>query len=122
MELVIYFYAYDKKQDKTIHGIKPNPGLARKTIQNTPVQQQYIFSNTDMLVSGICFFQYMIFLILRIHFLRSLNINNIIDILCFLYFNYCIYRNVIPHNLNWLLRMEVAKWTFAVWFHAPAWR
>ena len=31
---------------------------------------------------------------------------------------YCIYRNVIPQNLNSLLRLVVAKWTFAVWFHA----
>ena len=32
--------------------------------------------------------------------------------------NYCIYKNVIPQNLNSLLRLVVAKWTFAVWFHA----
>ena len=31
---------------------------------------------------------------------------------------YCIYRNVIPQNLNSLLRLVVAKWTFAVWFNA----
>ena len=30
----------------------------------------------------------------------------------------CFYRNVIPQNLNSLLRLVVAKWTFAVWFHA----
>ena len=29
------------------------------------------------------------------------------------------YRNVKPQNLNSLLRLVVAKWTFAVWFHAP---
>ena len=29
-----------------------------------------------------------------------------------------LYRNVIPQNLNSLLRLVVAKWTFAVWFHA----
>ena len=41
-------------------------------------------------------------------------------IFCVKYFipHYCIYRNVIPQNLNSLLRLVVAKWTFAVWFHA----
>ena len=27
---------------------------------------------------------------------------------------------MLPQNLNWLLRIVVAKWTFAVWFHANA--
>ena len=31
---------------------------------------------------------------------------------------YCICRDVITQNLNSLLRLVVAKWTFAVWFHA----
>ena len=35
----------------------------------------------------------------------------------FIYY-YCIYRIVIPQNLNLLLRLVVAKWTFAVWFYA----
>ena len=50
----------------------------------------------------------------------SLNFDNINDILRVKYFipYYCIYRNMIPQNLNSLLRLVVAKWTYAVWFHA----
>ena len=52
----------------------------------------------------------------------SLNFNNN-DILCvktliiyplFLFLQR--YRNVIPQHLNSLLRLVVAKWTFAVWY------
>ena len=49
------------------------------------------------------FFQLKKFVILRVKYLIP---------------NYCIYRNVVPQNLNSLLRQVVAKWTFAVWFHA----
>ena len=52
--------------------------------------------------------QYNFFFQLKNSFFGNLNI--------ILY--YCIYRNVIPQNLNSLLRLVVAKWTFAVWFHA----
>ena len=30
---------------------------------------------------------------------------------------YCIYKNVIPQNMNSLLRLVVAEWTFSVWFN-----
>ena len=51
--------------------------------------------------------------------IRFFSIENFV-ILRFKYFipYYCIYTNVIPQNLNSLLRLVVAKWTFAVWFHA----
>ena len=56
--------------------------------------------------------------------IMSPNFNNINDILRVNYFipYYCIYRNVMPQNLNSLLGLVVAKWTFAVWFHATLFR
>ena len=82
--------------------------VSRKTIQNTPFQQHTIFSNTEMLWGGFLF----LFLYIFFHLKNSLFcVLNIIPY-------YCIYRNVIPQNLNSLLRLVVAKWTFAVWFHA----
>ena len=83
-----------------------------KTIQNTPFQQHTIFSNTEMLWVGFLFL-----------FLYNFFYNTFFSIEKFIilrvkYFipNYCIYRNVIPQNLNSLLRLVVAVWTFAVWF------
>ena len=51
----------------------------------------------------ICFFSIENFVILRVKY--------------FIHYR-CIYRNVIPQNSKSLLRLVVAKSTFAVWFHA----
>ena len=84
----------------------------RKTIQNTPFQQHPIFSNTEMLWGGFLF-MYNFFL----HYVSFIEKFVILRVKYFIPY-YCIYRNVIPQNLNSLLRPGVAVWTLAVWFHA----
>ena len=58
---------------------------------------------------NLVFSVYNFFLLLE--YRRSLNINNINNILRVKHLipNYWIYRNVIPPNLNWLLSLVVAK-------------
>ena len=92
----------------------PRPKRPRKTIQTTPFQQHTIFSNTKMLWNGF------LFLVLYNSFLQFFffSIEKFVFCMLNIILYFCIYRNVIPQNLNLLLRLVVAKWTFAVWFHA----
>ena len=83
-----------------------------KTIQKTPFQQHTIFSNTEMVVF---FFSFCIFFLQDYFFIQLKN-----SLFCMLNIipYYCIYRNVLPQNLNLLLTLGVARWIFAVWFHS----
>ena len=89
---------------------------ARKTIQNTPSQQHPVFSNTGKLWGGFHFLFLYNFFLQCVFF----QLKNSFSFSCqsrSIFFSYVfIYRNVIPRNLNSLLRPDVAVWTFDVWF------
>ena len=91
--------------------------LPYKTIQNTPFKQHTIFSNTEMLCGGFLLLFLYIFLQYVFFFNWKSGFHSFINLDIFFFY---IYRNVIPQNLNSLLRLVVAKRTFAVCFHAKA--
>ena len=88
--------------------------MPHKTIQNTLFQHHTIFSNTEMLWVVFFFFFCIIFFTILFFSIEKFVILRIKYLIPY----YCIYRNVTLQNLNSLLRLVVAKWTFTVWFHA----
>ena len=84
--------------------VKPYRIPPSSNIQSTATQKCCGLVSFSLYVFTVRFFLIEKFIILRVKYVIPY---------------YCIYTNVIPQNLNSLLRLMVAKWTFAVWFHAP---
>ena len=87
----------------------------RKTIQNTPFQQHTIFSNKEMLWGGFFCYSFSVYFFYITFFFQLKD--SFLFFCQFWYFFLYIYRNMIPQNLNSLLKLVVAKRTFTVWFH-----
>ena len=73
-----------------------------------------IQSSATQKCCGMAFFSFFLYIFILQYSIFQLNFLRVKYFIPY----YCIYRNVIPQNLNSLLRLVVAKQPFAVWFHA----